>query len=214
MNTEKPVRMFTISTCSHCKAAKRFMKECGVTFEFTDVDLLSGDEKKEIIKEIEKHNPRRSYPTILIGDAVIVGFKENEIRSALDIDTAGAESASGEAPKPENPDAARLYEALKKSQEAKGYYFNKNLGRTFELLEALLVNRERYGYIACPCRLAAGDREWDRDIFCPCVYREPDVAEYGSCYCNLYVSKEWNEGTAPRRYVPERRPPEKFRREA
>ena len=51
-----------------------------------------------------------------------------------------------------------------------------------ELLDALLINKERYGYMACPCRLAAEDREKDRDIICPCVYREPDVAEFGSCY--------------------------------
>lgn len=107
-------------------------------------------------------------------------------------------------------DAAELYGKLKKVQEPKGYYFSDNRERVMELLEALLVNRERYGYMACPCRLASGDREKDRDIICPCVYREPDVAEFGSCYCNLYVSKEWNEGTIEREYVPERRPPEKM----
>ena len=103
-----------------------------------------------------------------------------------------------------------LYERLKKLQEPKGYYFNADRERTFELLAALLVNKKRYGYMACPCRLASGDREWDRDIACPCSYREPDVKEYGSCYCNLYVSAAWNEGTIPHAYVPERRPPEKI----
>jgi ferredoxin-thioredoxin reductase catalytic subunit len=107
-------------------------------------------------------------------------------------------------------DVEKLYEMLKKVQEAKGYFFNDDKERTFELLEALLVNKERYGYMACPCRLAAGDREKDQDIICPCVYRKPDVAEYGSCYCNLYVSREWNEGKIEKQYVPERRPPEKF----
>ena len=105
----------------------------------------------------------------------------------------------------------KLYEALRKVQEAKGYYFNKDKERTFELLENLMINKDRYGYMACPCRLASGDREWDKDIICPCVYREPDVEEYGSCYCNLYVSQEWNEEKFPHDYVPERRPPEKIR---
>ena len=103
----------------------------------------------------------------------------------------------------------QLYEALKKTQEAKGYYFNKDRKKVFELLDGLLVNKERYGYMCCPCRLAANDRQWDKDIICPCVYRDPDVAEYGSCYCNLYVSKEWNDGTIEHVYVPERRPLEK-----
>ena len=102
-----------------------------------------------------------------------------------------------------------LYEFLKKAQEAKGFYFNKDKKRVFELLEGLLTNKERYGYMCCPCRLAANDREFDQDIICPCAYRDPDVAEYGSCYCNLYVSPEWNAGTIPNAYVPERRPLEK-----
>jgi len=103
-----------------------------------------------------------------------------------------------------------LYEKLKLLQEAKGYLFNKDQPRVFELLEALMVNKERYGYMACPCRLASGDREKDKDITCPCVYRVPDVKEYGSCFCNLYVSKEWNDETVVHRYVPEKRPPEKM----
>jgi len=107
-------------------------------------------------------------------------------------------------------DAAQLYESLRKIQEAKGYYFNVDKPRVLELLEALLKNKDRYGYMACPCRLACGDRDADRDIICPCVYREPDVKEFGSCYCNLYVSPAWNDETIPHQYVPERRPPEKM----
>jgi ferredoxin-thioredoxin reductase catalytic chain len=106
--------------------------------------------------------------------------------------------------------AQQLYDRMKKIQEPKGYYFNKDNERTFELLEALLLNKERYGYMGCPCRLLSGDREKDRDIICPCMYSVPDIKEYGSCYCNLYVSKDWNEGKIQREYVPERRPPEKM----
>lgn len=99
-----------------------------------------------------------------------------------------------------------LYEMLRKVQEPKGYYFNNDRERVFEMLEALLVNKERYGYMACPCRLASGNRKNDEDMICPCAYRIQDVKEYGSCYCNLYVSKEWNEDKIAREYVPERRP--------
>jgi ferredoxin-thioredoxin reductase catalytic subunit len=106
--------------------------------------------------------------------------------------------------------AEELHERLRKVNEPKGYFFNKDRERTLELLEGLLINKDRYGYMACPCRLAADDRERDKDIICPCDYREPDVAEFGSCFCNLYVSKEWNEGTVPDTYVAERRPPDKY----
>ncbi len=107
-------------------------------------------------------------------------------------------------------EAEKLYEMLKKVQEPKGYFFNKDRERVFDLLEALLINKKRYGYMCCPCRLASGDKEKDRDIICPCVYRVPDVEEFGSCYCNLYVSSDWNEGKIPESYVPERRPAEKY----
>jgi ferredoxin-thioredoxin reductase catalytic chain len=107
-------------------------------------------------------------------------------------------------------DAEKLFESLRKVQKPKGYYFNKDKLYVLELLSALILNKERYGYMACPCRLASGDKEADRDILCPCVYREPDVKEYGSCYCGLYVSKEWNEGKVKADYIPERRPPEKM----
>lgn len=103
-----------------------------------------------------------------------------------------------------------LYEALRKLQESRGYFFNKDRETTLDLLKGLLINKGRYGYMSCPCRLASGNYEKDRDIICPCVYRKPDVEEYGSCYCNLYVSKDWNEEKIPHVYVPERRPPEKM----
>lgn len=112
---------------------------------------------------------------------------------------------------PTKQEVQELYERLKKFQEAKGYFFSKDLERTLDLIEGLLVNKNRYGYMCCPCRLAANDREWDKDIICPCVYREPDVKEYDSCYCNLYVSRAWNDGTIPHDYVPERRPLSKIR---
>jgi ferredoxin-thioredoxin reductase catalytic chain len=104
----------------------------------------------------------------------------------------------------------KLYETLKNLQEPKGYFFNADKEKVFELLEGLVTNRKRYGYMCCPCRLAANDRQHDKDIICPCIYRVPDVAEYGACYCELYVSQEWNAGKIPHQYVPERRPPEKL----
>jgi len=107
-------------------------------------------------------------------------------------------------------EAEKLYEILKKVQEPKGYFFNKDRARVFDLLDALLLNKSRYGYMCCPCRLASGDKEKDRDIICPCVYRVADVEEFGSCYCNLYVSSDWNEGKIPERYIPERRPADKY----
>ena len=79
------VKIFTLSTCSHCKATKKFLNENGITFEFIDVDQVQGTQRENILKEVVKYNPQRSFPTIIIGDKIIVGFKEDEIREALGI---------------------------------------------------------------------------------------------------------------------------------
>ncbi len=106
--------------------------------------------------------------------------------------------------------AEKLYERLRAIQEPKGFFFNANTKLCLELLEQLLVTKAAFGYMACPCRLANGSYENDKDIICPCEYRAADVAEFGSCFCSLYVSKAWNEETVPHVIVPERRPPEKI----
>ena len=87
-----------------------------------------------------------------------------------------------------------------------GYYLHPDPDFLKDLLEGLKQNEERYGYPACPCRLASGKFDFDRDILCPCDYRDPDVAEYGACYCALYVRKDLFEGKTPILPVPERRP--------
>jgi len=81
--TAPNVQIFTLSTCGHCKSTKKLLEDLSVKFDCVDVDLLDRDQRKEILEDIKKLNPRLSFPTILIGDKVIVGFKENEIREAL-----------------------------------------------------------------------------------------------------------------------------------
>jgi glutaredoxin len=80
---EKKVKMYTLSTCSHCRAAKKLMSDLGVQYEYVDVDLLSGRARAAVIDEVKKFNPACSFPTIIIGDAVIVGDREDKIREAL-----------------------------------------------------------------------------------------------------------------------------------
>ena len=88
-----------------------------------------------------------------------------------------------------------------------GYYLNPDLSITLTLIEGLIVNTGRYSYQSCPCRLASGDKTVDSDIICPCDYRDPDLEEFGSCYCGLYVSREQIENNLPFTPIPERRPP-------
>jgi len=76
-------KLYSLSTCSHCKSCKRFLGECGIEYEFTDVDLLPEEDRKEVIEEIKRLTQRCAFPTIIIGNRVIVGFREDEIREAL-----------------------------------------------------------------------------------------------------------------------------------
>jgi glutaredoxin len=61
------------------------MSENNISFEHIDVDLLSGSEKESILREVMEYNPNRSFPTIVIGNKIIVGFREDDIREALGI---------------------------------------------------------------------------------------------------------------------------------
>ena len=105
-----------------------------------------------------------------------------------------------------------LYSRLNKEAEAAGYHLNPDADFTRGLLKSLIINEERYGYMACPCRLASGNREDDLDIICPCDYRDPDLSDYDACYCALYVSEAVLKGAKQVGSIPERRPPPENRK--
>jgi len=77
------VKIYTLSTCGHCAHTKRLLQKYNVDFEAVDVDLTQGDERAALVDEVRRYNPAVSFPTILIGDKVIVGYREDEIKEAL-----------------------------------------------------------------------------------------------------------------------------------
>ena len=86
MTPGKPkIKLFTLSTCSHCNRTKRFFRDQGIEMEFIDVDLLSGEERERVMNEVRKLNPDCSFPTICIDEQVIVGFNEGKLKKALNI---------------------------------------------------------------------------------------------------------------------------------
>ena len=98
-----------------------------------------------------------------------------------------------------------LYIKIKKDAEDYGYHLNPDEQFTKDLIRGLLINESRYGYQSCPCRLSSGDIDKDRDIICPCDYRDPDLNDYATCYCGLYVTDEVIEGKRNLTSIPERR---------
>ncbi len=79
------VKLYALSTCIHCRNTKEFLDECGVHYDCIDVDKLDGEARKAVIEEIRKVNPNCSFPTIIIGDKIIVGFRKEELKEALDL---------------------------------------------------------------------------------------------------------------------------------
>ncbi len=94
---------------------------------------------------------------------------------------------------------------MQRNAEESSCYLNPGKEFLDDLVSGLVTNEERYGYSSCPCRVASGIESYDADIICPCEYRDADVAEFGACFCALFVSKEVYEGKELEP-VPERRP--------
>ena len=90
------------------------------------------------------------------------------------------------------------------------WILNKDQTTFNDLIDGLVENKKSMGYQSCPCRLASGNRDLDRDLICPCDYASDDTKEFGACYCNLYMRSDFYE-TFKTDYVnvPERRPIEK-----
>ena len=188
------IKLYALSTCVYCNKIKKMLDDLAIEFECILADELDDQGRENAIEDLKKINPRCSFPTLVIKNHVITGYKAQEIKEKLGVRT----------------DVDDLHDRLQKINEPKGYYFNTDKEKTFELLQGLLTNKGKYGYAVCPCRLASGDRDKDRDIICPCEYREPDFKKYGSCYCGLYVSQDWNSGKIMKTLVPERRSPDHY----
>ncbi|MHA1378284.1 MAG: ferredoxin-thioredoxin reductase catalytic domain-containing protein [Candidatus Helarchaeota archaeon] len=108
------------------------------------------------------------------------------------------------------PDIEDARKYVKMVADHRKWVLNPDETTLSDLIEGLAVNKERFGYRSCPCRLASGEKEKDRDIICPCYYAEADIKKYGHCFCSLFLSKEFfNKGIAPKS-IPERRPQEKM----
>lgn len=79
------VKLFSLSTCSHCKDTKELLNQCKVDYDCVEVDKLEAETQQKLLAEIRKLNPECTFPTLVIDDKVIVGFKEDEIKEDLGI---------------------------------------------------------------------------------------------------------------------------------
>ena len=80
------VKLFALFTCSHCKDTKRFLQDHGVPYKLVQVDMLPGEERRQALDELKQANPLCSFPTLIVDDQVIAGFKKDLIKKALSLE--------------------------------------------------------------------------------------------------------------------------------
>jgi len=202
------VKLFTLSSCAWCGKVKDLLNRLGVQYQYVDTDLLGEDEQEEIVGFLDGITEKWGFPVLLIHDKYLVaGYREKvtrELLGIIEVEAPGEKAGAGEPPAAEEA-VEQACERLRKFCDKKGTFLNPDPHFTRKLVKSLLANQARYGYWACPCRLASGNREEDRDIICPCDYMKPDVEEFGACYCALYVSQRVFRGEGAPETVPERR---------
>lgn len=207
----KKLTVYALSTCGFCKAALSFLRENSIAFRYVYVDHLQDFQRKSVKSELkEQFGERPLFPFLMIDDNdYFIGFDEEEWSEKLGLkgraETA-VEAAAGAIPEEELADTRKFARMVAEHQ---GWKLNPDEQFLKDLIEGLHTNKERYGYYLCPCRLGSGEKEKDKDIICPCDYSKPDIAEYGHCYCSLYLSPEFFDSGKTPSSISERRPEDK-----
>jgi len=212
------IRVYRISTCHWCDKVEAFLKKHGIHYKSIVIDLLGGNEQEKAIAESYHLSKQRSFPVTYIDGSCVIGFHESRLTHLLKLPSCreerkeiGRGDAEGNAC-PSSEDKYRretvekVREWLIQEAESHGYKINPDQKMVDDILWGLFVNEKRYGYKACPCRLATGKYQMDCDIICPCSYCFIDVEKNGRCYCSLFVSDRFISGdpSLPQ-YVPDSR---------
>jgi glutaredoxin len=79
------ITLYALSTCAHCRKTGQLLLDLVGEDGFTHiyVDRLSGDERNETMRELRRVNPTMSFPTVVIGEEVVTGFKEERITELI-----------------------------------------------------------------------------------------------------------------------------------
>lgn len=74
----KKVIMFTTPTCSHCKTAKRYLREKGISFKEIDVSR-----NQKAAQDMLRKTGQQGVPQLWINNRPVVGFDRNKIDRLL-----------------------------------------------------------------------------------------------------------------------------------
>jgi len=206
-DTGKELTVFALSTCGFCKSALRFLRKNNLAFKYLYIDHIETDIKKKLKAELqETYGERPMYPFLLIGEEDhLVGFNQESWSEKLGLDSSETDkNKSEEEIKDDELTKARKFATMVASHQ--GWRLHRDNEFFNNLVDGLRINKERYGYYLCPCRLGEGDQDADKDIICPCEYSKPDISEFGHCFCSLYQSPEFYFSGKTPSSIPERRP--------
>src|SRR3990170_7804250 len=212
------IRVYRISTCHWCDKVESLLKRYNVGFKSIVIDLMEEEEQERAIAEAYHLSRQRSFPVTYIDGACIIGFHESKIRSILKLHAGEDEDKESKIKSAveisrltlDGVEYRKTIEELRQWLEREaishGYNINPDKNVIEEIIIGLARNEKRYGYKACPCRLATGKYQLDCDIICPCSYCFLDVEKNGRCYCSLFVSDRFVSGdpSLPQ-YVPDSR---------
>lgn len=205
---KKELTVYALSTCGFCKAALRFLRKHKVAFRYLYVDHLDDYHKTALKQELrETYGERPMYPFLIIGgDDYVIGFDEEEWYGRIGIDAMEEDTKAETAEHRETEKYEEARRFVKMVSSHQGWRLHRDRDFLENLIQGLYINKERYGYYLCPCRLGEGEKEQDKDIICPCDYAKPDISEYGHCYCSLYQSPVFYASGKKPSSIPERRP--------
>jgi len=210
--------VYRISTCHWCDKVETFLKKHGINYKSIVIDLLDGTEQENAIAESYHLSKQRSFPVTYIDGTCVIGFHESRLRHLLKLPSLREEQERIKIEDGEIKPGLSLRESdyretigktrdwLMREAKSHGYTINPDKQVVEEILTGLAINEKRYGYKACPCRLATGKYQLDCDIICPCSYCFQDVEKNGRCYCSLFVSDRFvaSDPALPE-YVPDLR---------
>jgi ferredoxin-thioredoxin reductase catalytic subunit len=85
---------------------------------------------------------------------------------------------------------AKIRARIERYAERASLRLNPDKARVEEVIHGLAMRKQKYGYAYCPCRIVTGNKATDSKTVCPCAYHKEEIAERGTCVCELFVSKE------------------------
>ncbi len=186
------ITVYSLKTCPYCRLVESFLDDHGVEYERIMVDELGGEEQKKAIAEAYRLSGQRSFPVIRINERSIIGFDEARMRKALNLKAKDIVLPKSPVVEEKKKDLQKYYDIFKKQADKTGYLLNPNRDFVERILLGLMENKERYGYATCPCSLASGKIEEDKDLICPCANRDLHLQRYGRCLCGLYITEDYN----------------------